>query len=116
MRQGQTKVGRKQQNKRVTGPQRGTRELFRVRKSGKAAGGREKRQRQRGEKRDNQARGWWTRKGRESGGVRKWAEAAKHGDSMRPEEEGGGRDQSCEWEDKRASGDEDCRVVGGTVR
>ena len=117
MRQGPTKVGRKQENKRETGTQRGTRELFRVRKSGEAAGEREKRQRKRGEKRDNQARGWRTRKGRESGGVRKWAEAAKHRDSRRPEEEGGGSDQSCEREGKRAGGDEEgCRVVGGTVR
>ena len=93
MRQGQTKVGRKQQNKRETGTQRGTRELFRVRKSGKAAGGREKRQRKRGEKRDNQARGWWTRKGREwrseemgrSGKARRFDEAGGRRRRQRPE-------------------------------
>ena len=49
--------------------------------------------------------------------MRKWAEAAKHRDSRRPEEEGGGSDLSCEREGKRASGDkEGCGVVGGTVR
>ena len=50
-------MGRKQQNKRETGTQRGTRELFRVRKSGEAAGESEKRQRKRGEKRDNRQGG-----------------------------------------------------------
>lgn len=82
---------------------------------GKPLGG-ERKDRERGAKRETTRQGGGGHEKGESGGVRKWAEAAKHGDSMRPEEEGGGRDQSCEWEDKRASGDEDCRVVGGTVR
>ena len=56
MRQGQTKVGRKQQNKRETGTQRGTRELFRVRRVGKPLGG-ERKDRERGAKRETTRQG-----------------------------------------------------------
>lgn len=51
-------MGREHQNEGQTGTQRGTRELFRVRQRGEAAGESEKR------RTDRQTREWWARKGR----------------------------------------------------
>lgn len=70
--------------------------------------GRERKDRERGAKRETTGKGVVDTKG---------GRERRSEDSRRPEEEGGGSDQSCEREGKRASGDEEgCGVVGGTVR